>query len=463
MAKKADVKILKSLSNMEDAKYSVIPELEDIYNRLLKGKEAFMGAYVLNIDAVAHISELDLEIKFYTEQLMKIAESVLEATDSIYAAAIDSTDVSGVVAERHEELTHTIIKVSEESSNVYRKIDTSQKSLTEIRKLSESTISNSEQMHRDMKQLSDIINNMNEVIESINAISAQTNLLSLNASIEAARAGEAGRGFAVVADEIRSLADETKQLTDNMGNFVASVQKAAEASSSSVESAITSLEEVNTRIKEVWSLNEENQSHVAGISDSISNLAAVSEEISSSMNEIEARAGDIKESCAVLKEDTVVLNDIGNNCIEAVKPIKEVEESIDQVLTQMGNMSTDAFYAFRFEEIIEQIDLAKEAHSKWVKKLGDIIDNSMIVPFQVDGTKCKFGHFITSMRAPEKVEGEWNEVSNMHKSLHQLGGKIINEMFEGNVDNAKEKYDEVITLSGELIDKLESIKLALNS
>ena len=463
MAKKADVKILKSLSDMEDAKYSVIPELENIYNRLLKGKDAFVSAYVLNIDAVAHISELDLEIEFYTDKLMKISESVLEATNSIYAAAIDSTEVSGVVAERHEDLTHTIIKVSEESSNVYQKIDSSQKSLTEIRKLSESTISNSEQMHNDMKQLSDIINNMNEVIGSINAISAQTNLLSLNASIEAARAGEAGRGFAVVADEIRSLADETKQLTDNMGDFVARVQKAAEASSCSVESAITSLEEVNAKIKEVWSLNEENQSHVAEISDSISNLAAVSEEISSSMNEIEARTGEIKESCSVLKDDTVILNDIGNSCIEAVKPIKEVEKSVDQVLIQMGDMSTDAFYSLKSEEITAQIDLAVEAHRKWVKKLGDIIDNSMIVPFQADGTKCKFGHFITSMRAPEKVEGEWNEISNMHMSLHRFGGMIINEMFEGNIDNAKQKYGEVVALSGELIDKLEGIKLILNS
>lgn len=463
MAKKADVKILKALSNMEEAKYSVIPELEDIYNRLVKGREAFVGTYELNVDAVAHISELDLEIKFYIEKLLKIAESIFKTTNSIYNAAIDSTEVSGVVAERHEELTHTIIKVSEESSHVYKKIDTSQQNLTEIRKLSDSTISNSEQMHKDMKQLSDIINNMNEVISSINAISAQTNLLSLNASIEAARAGEAGRGFAVVADEIRALADETKQLTDNMGNFVVSVQKAAEASSSSVESAISSLQEVNTKIKEVWSLNEENQTHVAGISDSISSLAAVSEEISSSMNEIEARAGEIKDSCSILKEDTVILNDIGNNCTEAIAPIEEVEESVDEVLCQMGSMSTDAFYSLKNEEIVEQVDAAIVAHQKWTKKLSDIIENSLIVPFQVDGRRCKFGHFINSMRLPEKVSDEWNEVSNLHKNLHQLGGKIINELFDGNVDNAKEKYKEVEALSVKIVNELESIKEILNS
>ena len=125
-----------------------------------------------------------------------------------------------------------------------------------------------------MDQLSNIIQSMNEVIGAIHNISSQTNLLSLNASIEAARSGEAGRGFAVVADEIRALADETKNLTDNMGQFVASIQSAAQASNASVDTAINSLSEVNEKIKEVWSLNEENQSHIAGITDSISNLAA---------------------------------------------------------------------------------------------------------------------------------------------------------------------------------------------
>ena len=235
MGKKVDVKLLHSLSNMQNVDYSGSPELDDIHNRLVKGRDTFAGIYELDVNAVSEISELDLEIKFYTEQLMKIANSFSEATGSIYLAASDSTQVASVVAERHEDLTNTIITVSEESGNVYKKIDSSQQSLTEIRKLSENTITMSEKMHNDMKQLTKIIDSMNEVIVSINAISSQTNLLSLNASIEAARAGEAGRGFAVVADEIRALADETKKLTDDMGSFVASVQTATEASSTSVE------------------------------------------------------------------------------------------------------------------------------------------------------------------------------------------------------------------------------------
>ena len=60
------------------------------------------------------------------------------------------------------------------------------------------------------------VDEINELTSEILAISAQTNLLALNASIEAARAGEAGRGFSVVADEIRNLADQTKLSVSNI-------------------------------------------------------------------------------------------------------------------------------------------------------------------------------------------------------------------------------------------------------
>lgn len=457
--KKISYNLVKALSELKETDYSKEPVIDNIYNRLLEGREAFSHMYDLNVDAVSEISALDLEIQFYTKKLLYITQSVAEATSEIHAAASESTSVSEIVAARHEDLTHTIITVSEESTNVYNKIESSQQSLTQIRQLSENTISISHEMRDDMEELAEIIRNMNEVIGAIRNISDQTNLLSLNASIEAARAGEAGAGFAVVASEIRSLADETKAMTDNMDIFVENVQKAAHASSKSVDSAIKSLDDVNEKIKAVWTINEENQQHIAEITNSISNLAAVSEEISSSMNEIETSAAGIEESCKILEEDVGKLNKIGDDCYEAIKPIKPIETSMDSILSHMGKMSRDVFYALSNEELTKYVDGAIAAHGLWVEKLGKIIDDQYIIPFQVNENKCKFGHFYNSIEpADPQVAQLWKQIGQEHSCLHKHGSQIIELIFEGDYDAAKEKYEEVITISSKLLGMLNDIK-----
>lgn len=459
LKKKIDPKLIYSLSNLQPDNYSNYSEVENMYNRLSEGRDAFTKMYELNINAVSEISKLDLEIQFYTERLLKISESVSNATKDIYGAASESAQVAGVIAERHEDLTNTIVTVSEESSNVYQKIDSSQQSLTDIRHLSENTIKISEKMKSDMDQLSDILNNMNEVIGAINNISAQTNLLSLNASIEAARAGESGRGFAVVADEIRALADETKNLTDNMGQFVASVQQAADASTQSVNQAINALGDVNTKIKAVWTLNEENQSHIAEITDSISNLAAVSEEITSNMMEIESGAAEIENSCGVLKDDTIGLEEIGQECFLAIKPLKDIETQMDEILANMGKMATDPFYALSKKDLSSYIGNAIEAHQSWVAALDKIIKEQRIIPFQVNAKKCRFGHFFYSMQpSTDGSQAIWDEIGKKHEKLHLLGSKIIALMFDNEYELAEETYKEVVSVSDDLIGQLEGIQ-----
>lgn len=450
-------KLTVALSNLEPADYAKeSPELAEVYNRLQGGRQAFNEVYDLNVGAVSQISELNLEITFYTEKLMEITKSIADSTGSIHDAAVESTDVAGVVSGQHEELTNTIITVSEESSNVYQKIDAGQQELTEIRQLSENTIHVSQTMHEDMAQLAAVISQMNEVIEGINSISSQTNLLSLNASIEAARAGEAGKGFAVVADEIRALAEETGNLTGHMGQFVEGVKTASQKSVDSVENAIVALEQVNEKIKHVWGLNEENQKHVASITESISGLAAVSEEISSSMNEIEAKAGAIEDACKILKEDTIGLKDIGANCSEAVKPIEKVEVQITDVLKKMGVMSSDPFYTLSKEEVLAFVDSAIAAHQKWCEKFKNIVEQKTILPLQLSDRKCRFGHFYHSFAVhnPEQ-KAIWSKIGELHKELHQCGNTAIQAMFDDNYDKAQEEYEHAVTCSEQLIEQLK--------
>ena len=451
---------ISALSQLQPADYaSVNQDLKDMYARLKNGREAFAAVYDLNVDAVAEISALDLEIKFYVEQLLEVAESVASSSKEIYDAAADATEVAGVVSGRHEDLTNTILDVSEASTNVLSKIENGQSELTEIRQLSDKTLAASETMGTDMNNLSAVIEEMTKVIESINAISSQTNLLSLNASIEAARAGEAGRGFAVVADEIRSLADETKNLTTTMGEFIEGVRAASTKSVESVGLAIESLKAVDEKITGVWQLNEENEKHVAAITDSISNLAAVSEEISSSMNEIEARSCEIEESCKILTDDADALHEIGKNSADSLKPLSGIEVSVDQLLSRMGKMANDPYYALNHDELCAYLDGAISAHKGWISRLKSIVDSREICPFQLDGNKCHFGHFYNSIEPPVSALKElWHKIGKDHQELHQSGGEIIKCIFNEEYDRAHQLFEESEKKSVELIGLLTELK-----
>ncbi|GFI58310.1 methyl-accepting chemotaxis protein 3 [Muribaculaceae bacterium] len=232
--------LMKAVSEMKDADYSQTPELGGMYKRLSSGRKQFTDVLDKNIKAVMLISSLDLTMQHHTEQIMEISRSVAAATESIFGAVDGSSISDGRANNQQEELTNTIISVSEEMSEVYKKIEVGQDELTAIKELSKQTIQISQEMQRDMNELFEVINQMNEVIAGIDAISMQTNLLALNASIEAARAGEAGKGFAIVADEIRGLAEQTQKLTGDMGSFVEGIKDASQKSTRSATSTISS-------------------------------------------------------------------------------------------------------------------------------------------------------------------------------------------------------------------------------
>ena len=440
--------LMKAVSEMKDADYSQTLELGWMYKRLSSGRKQFTDVLDKNIKAVMLISSLDLTMQHHTEQIMEISRSVAAATESIFGAVDGSSISDGRANNQQEELTNTIISVSEEMSEVYKKIEVGQDELTAIKELSKQTIQISQEMQRDMNELFEVINQMNEVIAGIDAISMQTNLLALNASIEAARAGEAGKGFAIVADEIRGLAEQTQKLTGDMGSFVEGIKDASQKSTRSATSTIEALGDMTERIENVWEINNENQSHVSKVDESISSLAAVSEEISSSMAEMENQ----------LKNNTVVMRDVSKQLKKAVEPVEEIEHTLDEAVKQMGDMTEDAFYHLENQEFAKYLSNAINAHRSWLANLKKMVDNRSIVPLQLNSAKCGFGHFYYAMNPSiPGVKPIWDELGPKHQKFHQFGGAVMDALKNDDYVKAESIYREAENYSKELIKDMESI------
>ncbi len=434
--------LMKAVSELKRADYTSEPELGVMYDRLADGRKQFAEVFDKNINAVMQISSLDLTMQHQTTKIVDISKKIANAADTIFGATSGSTN------NPQEELTNTIINISGETDQVYKKIEEGQNELTAIKDFSTQTITAAGEMQTDMDELINLINHISSILSGIDTISLQTNLLALNASVEAARAGEAGKGFAVVAGEIRELAEETQKLTKDMGTFVENMRHASKKSVQSSDTTIQSLKSMADKITNVWELNDESKRHIAQINDSISSMASVSEEISSAMAEMENQ----------LNESTEFMRSVGHDLKQATEPVVNIEKTLDDSVKKMGHMSEDAFYHIENEEFIKYLNTAITAHQTWLSNLKKIVDTKNVIPLQLDSSRCGFGHFYYAVTP--NIPGVlpiWKELEGKHRKFHTYGQVVINAINNQEYGMALQVYNEAVAYSSELITDLKKI------
>ncbi len=443
-AKRKRNELVRAVSELKSTDYSKEPVLNGIYHRLSKGRKQFAELFDKNIKAVMQISSLDLTMQHLTEKIVDISKRVTRASETIFGGASGSYGTNN----QHAELTNTIVDISAETGEVYRKIETGQEELTSIKELSAQTIAVSEEMQTDMQNLLQIIEQISGVVAGIDAISMQTNLLALNASIEAARAGMAGKGFAVVAGEIRSLAGETKKLTGNMEEFVENVKGASQKSVDSANSTIRYLNDMTEKIKNVWEINDENQQHVSKVNESMSSLAEVSEQLSRSMTEMEKQ----------LKESTHFMNEVSGELKKAVEPVVGIERTLDDSVKQMGGMTKDPFFHMKNSEFAKYARSAIAAHQTWLGNLKKMVKERKVMPLQLDSSRCGFGHFYYSLTPNiSEILPIWMGLEAKHRKFHGFGGDVIAALNRGDYLRAEQICQEAEEYSKELISDIQAM------
>ncbi|MGA4722179.1 methyl-accepting chemotaxis protein [Fictibacillus nanhaiensis] len=294
----------------EEQKDFLETRVKGIIGNLVRVNQQVQNSLASQEEMTVAINEVSAGSLSQSEQIGDIsgnAQHTLEAMEQLYTVSSElkeeSLNASVVVDEGYQKMNHMN---------------------QELQSLNDIII----QMNETFKELTHTIQETNSFTGTIKEITDQTNLLALNASIEAARAGEAGRGFAVVADEIRKLAEMSSKTTDKINHNLERLNrnntKALEGmdmsvsfltqgqrSSLEVTEAFTDtrvvFQKMNHHVHTLINVAEGVRNQTIGVEGSTSELAAVIEQSTATLEEMAATVETLttdNRSIAQLMEET---------------------------------------------------------------------------------------------------------------------------------------------------------------
>ncbi len=275
--------ICKSLNMTNMALKSYINEIERILANMADGNFVydssvqFVGEFTAMEQSIRHICEA-MHCTF--EQLGTVSDQIANGSQSVSAGAselaVAVADETRLIGEVHTNLEDINKRVSQSAENAF---DVKARAI----KATDTVNAGNEKMQELLDIMKNISRYATEIVKmnsTIEDIALQTNILALNASVEAARAGAAGKGFAVVAEEVRTLASKSRDASNSTAALIGQTVKTIESGMASASATAEMLGEVVLE--------------TSSISNSVSEIADVSEEQKTMLAEIVAKLGEVE-------------------------------------------------------------------------------------------------------------------------------------------------------------------------
>lgn len=302
----------------------------------------------VDIQSKDEMKTIGQDINTMVENTKSLVNKVLDATNDLVDTATKNYEAASVTNERigqqNVEVEQVATAMNQMSATVQEVADNAEQTASSTAsadkdskagyQIVESTITSINELADELHQASDSINALQEdvnsigsVLDVIQGIADQTNLLALNAAIEAARAGESGRGFAVVADEVRTLASKTQESTEEIRQMIDKLKDSAGQSVNAMESG-------NEKSKKTVIDAEKAGEALQQISQSVSHISLMGEQIASAATQQSSVAEEINRSILSVKDISELTSGAAHESAENSRSLDDVAKTLKSLVAQ---------------------------------------------------------------------------------------------------------------------------------
>lgn len=442
------------------AHHLLIQAMISIIMERLHAKPKRMMQTVLAIQKLAAFDQ-QLIVEVYMEETFKtflfgVSDTLndisqLETTKELLHAMERMKDESHGVLSATEEVSASILEVANHAATVSEGTDDAVQSAEESKQIVNETVKDIQQVGQVYDQVIQHVSKLNEEIEKthvvvdvISQITDQTNLLALNAGIEAARAGEHGKGFAVVANEVRKLAEHTKKQTSLISDNMEALKQVSKAVTEqmndtekfiakSISGAIKADEALNKIVKVMHAINQ-----------STSQIAAMSEEQTSAVEEIEHRNSMITELSTLSQN---VAQETAELVFQLSKRLEEYRNTYFDTNIQLSHK--------------DKIIMAKTDHLLWKWKVYNVLlgieklDYDQLTSHQ----SCRFGKWYYS-KLPDSITSHetYRALEEPHKNVHKLAKEAVKLYQDGKLEEAQRALEQLQSASELMLTRLTELE-----
>jgi methyl-accepting chemotaxis protein len=283
---------------------------------------------------LGQLKRAGVEIGTTTEQIVATSGRY-EKGASEQATALNQTSATT------EELARSARQIAENAASVAQ---IAEKTLSAAQEGQSSALAFSQSMDRmrnDNQSIAEAVDKLNkrvqqigQIVEFINGVADKSDLLALNAELEGTKAGEVGRGFSLVAEEIRRLAENVIESTKEIEGLIDEIR---EATNAAVAATATGVEATS-----------------AG--------SSLADQVSVSLKEIVALAGDTSDAVRAISMATQQQQTGTDQLAEAMADILRVTQqslsATKQVTAANGDLTS---LAHDLDQVVRRFDVRERS------------------------------------------------------------------------------------------------------